>query len=139
MWDSLEPLSLESDSANHNTWNGLLNLITPRTRRTGSSRTQLPLRFWTGSVRSHTRSGIRDPLNDTPNPRLVCWVCRPGRQWGVAHQRMGTATRPKGLRSFSLKTDGNMILLLLLFGFCVRYPWTAWEADICARASPARA
>ena len=32
-----------------------------------------------------------------------------------------------------------LLLLLLLFGFCVRYPWTSWEADICARASPTRA
>ena len=61
MWDSLEPLSLESDTANHNTWNGLLNLVTPGTRGTGTLRTQLPLRVWTGSVQSHTHvlaSGI---------------------------------------------------------------------------------
>ena len=36
------------------------------------------------------------------------------------------------------ETDGDVDLLLVLLGFYVRYPWTAWEAVICAPAPYAR-
>ena len=135
MWDSLDSLSLESDTANHNTWNDKPNLAThydfgTEFKQIWKTKTwvvwdSVATARWTGYVRSCTRSGIRGTLqplkNDAQNPWEVCWVCRPGRQWGVVQERMGTVLLrdPKNLVRFSLKT-GDMILLHLL-GFHVRY------------------
>ena len=135
VWDSLESLSLGSDTANRNTWNNLLDLVThcdfgnrmhanledEALGRLGLS-CRYALNWLCAELDTFWHPGTLQPLvNDTPSPCMGSLLgVQPGRQWGDAQQRK--ATRPKGLRSFSLRTDGDMILLLLLHGSYVRYP-----------------
>ena len=80
-------------------------------------------------------------LNVTPNPRLgsLLGVQPPTFERCSVANGNSTATRSKGPRSLSSRTDDDMILLLLMLGFYVRNPLAAQEAVICALDPPTRA
>ena len=137
VWDSLDSLSLELDTANRNTWNDLLYFVThcdfvnriqanledEEVGRVGLS-CHYALDWLCAELHTFWHPGYSSaPIEWCPEPTY-------GRSVGCA----GLADSGALLSSEWEQCCFDSVVALAWF--YVRYPWTAWEDVICALASP---